>query len=66
MTAKSFPCALWVVPFLFRGELGRNNGNASLIIIQIVQDTGKYLDPLVLNYFSVVIIRFASLFDTGF
>jgi hypothetical protein len=43
VTAKSFPCALRAVPFLFRGELGRNNGNASLviIIIQLVQDAVK-------------------------
>lgn len=46
MTAKSFPCALWAVPFLLCGEVGRATGNASLvIIIQIVQDAVKCLGP---------------------
>jgi hypothetical protein len=62
VTAKSFPCALWAVPFLFGGEVGRTNGNASLvIIIQIVQDAVKCLEPWMLNLLLMGNIRFASL-----
>jgi hypothetical protein len=62
VTAKSFPCALWAVPFLFCGEVGRTNGNAYLvIIIQIVQDAVKCLEPSMLNYLLMGIIRFAGL-----
>jgi hypothetical protein len=35
VTAKSFPCALWAVPFPSLGELGRIDGNASLVIVII-------------------------------
>jgi hypothetical protein len=35
VTAKSFPCALWAVPFPLLGELGRIGGNASRIVMII-------------------------------
>jgi len=33
VTAKSFPCALWSVPFLLLGLVGRIDGNASVVIM---------------------------------
>lgn len=36
VTAKSFPCVLWAVPFPLLGELGRIDGNASLVIMLVI------------------------------